>query len=330
MSIPTIRIPKWSDFQHYKDRSPPWIKLHRKLLHKREWRALSDFARGLLPELWMLASESDDGAIESDTDDLGWRLRYSSDRLFDIASALVELERYGFVRLSDHDAGTLLSEREQTASASAESGARTPTPPVSASTSLADRKHDARPEERRGEVEKEGDSETEGETDARARELPVDQSVDPFTDMLEDFPDAGAVLKRLKHPGGKHSTAAAIRTRLLYTDDGLMGDPCVKGLSLERRKKLVAVALVEYAAAGEKEFRTRHFFGFVGRLKRAEQALADREHDEAKLKRQREELHDGLVTVEAERPAPAEVDPDIADLVKRLAEKKAMQAEAVS
>jgi hypothetical protein len=27
-----LRVKNWSEFQHYKDRNPPWIKLHRTLL----------------------------------------------------------------------------------------------------------------------------------------------------------------------------------------------------------------------------------------------------------------------------------------------------------
>ena len=27
----------WSDFQHYKERNPPWIRLHRSLLDNFEW-----------------------------------------------------------------------------------------------------------------------------------------------------------------------------------------------------------------------------------------------------------------------------------------------------
>jgi hypothetical protein len=35
-------IPKnWGKFQHYKDRCPPWIKLHRDLLNDREFLHLS-------------------------------------------------------------------------------------------------------------------------------------------------------------------------------------------------------------------------------------------------------------------------------------------------
>ena len=32
-----LRIKNWSEFQHYKDRAPPWVKLHHSLLDNFEW-----------------------------------------------------------------------------------------------------------------------------------------------------------------------------------------------------------------------------------------------------------------------------------------------------
>lgn len=54
----TIRIKNWSEFQHYKERTPPWIKLYRKLLDDPEWFALSGDASKMLANCWLLASES--------------------------------------------------------------------------------------------------------------------------------------------------------------------------------------------------------------------------------------------------------------------------------
>ena len=34
-----LTVRNWSDFQHYKDRSPPWIRLHRDLLDNYEFNA---------------------------------------------------------------------------------------------------------------------------------------------------------------------------------------------------------------------------------------------------------------------------------------------------
>lgn len=65
----------WAEFQHYKDRSPPWIKLHKELLDDRKYQSLPLASRALAPMLWLLASESKDGSFDGDTEELAFRLR---------------------------------------------------------------------------------------------------------------------------------------------------------------------------------------------------------------------------------------------------------------
>lgn len=65
----------WRDFQHYKDRNPPWIRLHRGLLDNKDFQRLPVASRALAPMLWLIASESVDGVINADPDDLAFRLR---------------------------------------------------------------------------------------------------------------------------------------------------------------------------------------------------------------------------------------------------------------
>jgi hypothetical protein len=48
-----IVVPKWNEFQHYKDRVPVWIKLHLELADKDEWRRLTLAERGLLVSIWI-------------------------------------------------------------------------------------------------------------------------------------------------------------------------------------------------------------------------------------------------------------------------------------
>ena len=54
-----LRIRNWGEFQHYKDRDPPWIKLHRNLLTSRTWVSLDDASRVLAVALMMLAAGTD-------------------------------------------------------------------------------------------------------------------------------------------------------------------------------------------------------------------------------------------------------------------------------
>jgi len=64
----------WAVFQHYKDRCPPWIKLHRDLLNDRSYMRLPIASKALAPMLWLLASESKDGVFDGSLDELVFRL----------------------------------------------------------------------------------------------------------------------------------------------------------------------------------------------------------------------------------------------------------------
>ena len=72
-----MRPKNWGDFQHYKDRLPPWIKLHRSLLTDREFMCLPIASKALAPLLWLLASESKDGSFDGSLDELQFRLHIS-------------------------------------------------------------------------------------------------------------------------------------------------------------------------------------------------------------------------------------------------------------
>lgn len=101
----------WRDFQHYKDRSPPWIRLHRKLLDDKDFHRLPVESRALAPMLWLLAAESVDGSINADTDDLAFRLRTTE---LAIRKALDPLLERGFF-VVEQDASSTLAECKQSA-----------------------------------------------------------------------------------------------------------------------------------------------------------------------------------------------------------------------
>ena len=67
----------WAVFQHYKDRCPPWIKLHRDLLNDRAYMRLPIASKAIAPMLWLLASESKDGVFNGSLDELVFRLHIS-------------------------------------------------------------------------------------------------------------------------------------------------------------------------------------------------------------------------------------------------------------
>lgn len=97
----------WQKFQHYKDRSPPWIKLHREILDDREFMLLPIASKALAPLLWLLASESADGTFDASDAELIFRLRVTQKDL----TGLRPLIDKGFFTV----ASGALAERKQVA-----------------------------------------------------------------------------------------------------------------------------------------------------------------------------------------------------------------------
>src|SRR6185437_15342548 len=54
----TFRVKNFESFQHYKDRSPPWIKLYNELLDDYDFGLLPDATKFHLVAIWLLASRS--------------------------------------------------------------------------------------------------------------------------------------------------------------------------------------------------------------------------------------------------------------------------------
>jgi hypothetical protein len=59
------RIKNWAEYQHYKDRNPPWVKLHWNLLTSMDWLALDDASR-VLAIACMLVASRNGGQIQAD------------------------------------------------------------------------------------------------------------------------------------------------------------------------------------------------------------------------------------------------------------------------
>lgn len=60
-----LKVKNWEKFQHYKDRNPPWIKLHRTLLDDYEFSCLQDASKAHLMLIWLFASQKN-GLIPDD------------------------------------------------------------------------------------------------------------------------------------------------------------------------------------------------------------------------------------------------------------------------
>lgn len=86
----TITPKKWGEFQHYKDRRPPWIKLQRTLLDDYDFACLPLASRALAPCLWLLASEFEGGHIPADLGLLVFRLHCPAEQIIEAVIPLIE------------------------------------------------------------------------------------------------------------------------------------------------------------------------------------------------------------------------------------------------
>jgi len=95
----SIRVKNWSQFQHFKDRKPIWIKLYRELLDDIQWHELDAKSSKVLVMLWLLASE-DDGNLP-DIKTISFRLRMPES---DVNACISKLSHY-----LEQDASTVIS-----------------------------------------------------------------------------------------------------------------------------------------------------------------------------------------------------------------------------
>lgn len=102
----------WSEFQHYKDRSPEWIKLHRNILDNYEFQCLPVASRALAPMLWLLASEYEGGVIDATLAKLAFRLRMTEKEVTDALNPLIEANFFSL----EQDASKPLADCKQDAS----------------------------------------------------------------------------------------------------------------------------------------------------------------------------------------------------------------------
>ncbi len=108
-----IRPKKWEEYQHYKHRNPPWIRLHKRLLDDCDFQCLHDASKVLAMCLWLIASEYKNGEINQTIKQLCFRLRVEETKFL---TALSELESQGFMVVTYtehdkclHDASTMLA-----------------------------------------------------------------------------------------------------------------------------------------------------------------------------------------------------------------------------
>jgi hypothetical protein len=105
------RVKNWRQFQHYKDRNPPWIKLHFSILSSRDWVTLDDASRVLAVACMLIASRND-GLIHSDAAGLEYLQRVAYLKRKPDLKPLIEC---GFLESASTDASkTLANARPET------------------------------------------------------------------------------------------------------------------------------------------------------------------------------------------------------------------------
>ena len=107
-----MRVKNWAKFQHFKDRSPPWIKFYRDLLDDLEWHELPPASAKALVMIWLIASENK-GELP-DTKTLAFRLRMTETQTKTIVSQLGHWLEQGDIKpiSEEHQDDALEGERE--------------------------------------------------------------------------------------------------------------------------------------------------------------------------------------------------------------------------
>jgi hypothetical protein len=126
-------VKNFADFQHYKDRSPPWIKLYNELLENYEFSCLQDASKMHLIAIWLLASRSDN------------RIPYDAEWIARKISATDPVNLRALV-----DAGFIIPDQPLQSMEQ------------DASNALAESKQDARPERERETEERRGEKRERG------------------------------------------------------------------------------------------------------------------------------------------------------------------------
>lgn len=164
-----------------------------------------------------------------------------------------------------------------------------------------------------------GELELQASSTESAREKnAVDRSdvVDGLDSLAAEYPLAIEVLNRLKHKGGKGTTKATIRSRILFPEgQAQFADPTLAKIPLSERVRILAAALLEYEDQGGKDWSSRAIVGYMGRLHRTR---GEQEREEQKRSA------DASQSKAAERAAArAAIDAELE------AKKRALEREAV-
>lgn len=106
----TFSVKNFEKFQHYKDRSPPWIKLYNELLDDYEFGRLQDASKLHLVLIWLLASRSEN-KLPYDPAWIGKRINASETVNLDALCAAGFIVTDQPLHNAEQDASDLLAKR---------------------------------------------------------------------------------------------------------------------------------------------------------------------------------------------------------------------------
>ena len=114
----TITPTHWEEFQHYKNRRPPWIKLYRSMtIDNPSFLRLPDASKALATCLWMLASEYENGKITLSPEDVAFRLHMPIENFLAAIKPLISANFFKSASITlaacEQDASNMLDQRER-------------------------------------------------------------------------------------------------------------------------------------------------------------------------------------------------------------------------
>jgi hypothetical protein len=113
MDRPHFKVANWAEYQHYKDRNPPWIKLHRQLVTSEMWVSCDDASRVLAIACMVIAAEFE-GCVPANPDYIMRRCYLSQPPDFKpLVDSGFLIDASGLLAACKQDASTMLAQRQR-------------------------------------------------------------------------------------------------------------------------------------------------------------------------------------------------------------------------
>jgi hypothetical protein len=113
MDRPHFKVANWAEYQHYKDRNPPWIKLHRHIVTSEMWVSCDDASRVLAIACMVIAAEFD-GCVPANPAFIMRRCYLSAEPDFKpLVDSGFLIDASGVLATCEQDASRMLDQRQR-------------------------------------------------------------------------------------------------------------------------------------------------------------------------------------------------------------------------